>query len=88
MTAGSIVRGFLADYPLLLSRVYLKRTYLIFFSSVLLLSTCSKPEGPEKVTLTDFALKDINPRSATYGELIGPSYYEGNVSGYYFGDAG
>ncbi|MAG21383.1 MAG: hypothetical protein QGG85_02420 [Candidatus Marinimicrobia bacterium] len=79
----------MADYLLPLSRVYLKRTnHIFFFSVLLLLSACSKPDGPEKVTLTDFALKDINPRSVTYGEFIGPSYYEGNVSAYYFGDAG
>ena len=36
----------------------------------------------------DFSLEDINPNSPTYGSLIGPSYYNGNVSSYYFGDQG
>lgn len=89
MTVGSIAREFLADKSAPFGRVVLKQTHLVFFSSVLLwFLACSKPEEPERVTLTDFALEDVNPRSATYGELIGPSYYEGKVSAYYFGDAG
>ena len=27
----------------------------------------------------DFTLEDINPDSDTFGELIGPSYFTGNV---------
>ena len=37
---------------------------------------------------TNFSLEDINPNSPTYGDLIGPSFYKGNASGYYFGDQG
>ena len=36
----------------------------------------------------DFSLEDINPNSPSYSSLIGPSFYNGNVSSYYFGDQG
>ena len=36
----------------------------------------------------DFSLEDINPNSPSYGSLIGPSFYNGYVSSYYFGDQG
>ena len=36
----------------------------------------------------DFSLEDINPKSPSYSSLIGPSFYNGNVSSYYFGDQG
>ena len=43
-------------------------------------------EGP--AVMPDFTLLDINPNSEFYGEYIGPSDFEGQVSGYYFGKAG
>ena len=43
-------------------------------------------EGPE--VMPDFVLEDINPESEYYGQDIGPSFFEGQVSGYYFGKAG
>ena len=35
-----------------------------------------------------FSLIDINPESSFYGELIGTSFFNGQVSGYYFGKQG
>ena len=43
-------------------------------------------EGPE--LMPDFSLIDINLNSDHYGEYIGPSFFTGKVSGYYFGKAG
>ena len=43
-------------------------------------------EGPE--LMPDFSLIDINQNSEYYGEVIGPSFFTGQVSGYYFGKAG
>ncbi|NQU66337.1 MAG: hypothetical protein HQ510_00205 [Candidatus Marinimicrobia bacterium] len=36
----------------------------------------------------DFALEDINDNSPTFGEMVGPFLYEGQVSAFYFGKAG
>ena len=36
----------------------------------------------------DFILEDINPASEYFGQSIGPSFFEGQVSGYYFGKQG
>ena len=38
--------------------------------------------------LSDFSLEDINDNSPTFGEMIGPFFYESEVSCYYFGKAG
>ncbi len=38
--------------------------------------------------MPDFSLEDINPNSENFGQNIGPSFYNGVVSGYYFGKAG
>ena len=42
----------------------------------------------DPVTLTDFALEDINDNSPTFEELVGPFFYQGDISCYYFGKAG
>jgi len=42
----------------------------------------------DPTVMPNFELEDINPNSENFGENIGPSYYAGNVSGYYFGKAG
>lgn len=42
--------------------------------------------GPEP--MPDYSLEDINPNSPYFGVDIGPSYFDGYVSGYYFGKAG
>ena len=36
----------------------------------------------------DFLLEDINPESEYFGENIGPSFFNGQVSAYYFGKQG
>ena len=38
--------------------------------------------------MPDFVLQDINPNSEYFGEYIGPSFFLGQVTGYYFGKAG
>ena len=38
--------------------------------------------------MPDFLLEDINPNSEYFGLEIGPSFFTGQVSGYYFGKAG
>ncbi len=38
--------------------------------------------------LSGFSLEDINDNSLTFGEMVGPFLYEGEVSCYYFGKAG
>jgi hypothetical protein len=37
---------------------------------------------------SDFTLQDINPVSDYYGLDIGPSFFSGQVSCYYFGKQG
>ena len=36
----------------------------------------------------DFVLEDINPASEYFGQNIGPSFFDGQVSIYYFGKQG
>jgi hypothetical protein len=44
--------------------------------------------GGASVALPDFSLPDVNPNSATLGQNIGPSFYAGKVSAYYFTNPG
>jgi hypothetical protein len=44
--------------------------------------------GGAAATLPDFSLQDINPNSLTLGQDIGPSFYSGKVSAYYFTNPG
>jgi hypothetical protein len=44
--------------------------------------------GGASEVLPDFALPDLNPNSTTVGQNIGPSFYSGQVSAYYFADPG
>jgi hypothetical protein len=44
--------------------------------------------GGATVALPDFSLPDLNPNSATLGQNIGPSFYSGKVSAYYFTNPG
>ena len=62
---------------------------LIFSYLLVLIPACdigNKENGNNEYT--NFSLEDINPNSPTFGDLIGPSFYIGNASGYYFGDQG
>ena len=52
----------------------LKKTYLF----ILFLPSFICSQNP-------FFLEDINPNSETYGQLIGPSLYDGDVSVIFFG---
>ncbi len=38
--------------------------------------------------MTEFALEDLNTNSQTFGELVGPPNFQGDISCYYFGHAG
>ena len=42
----------------------------------------------EDVPNPDFSLEDINPESDYFGQNIGPSFFDGQVSAYYFGKQG
>jgi hypothetical protein len=33
----------------------------------------------------DFSLEDLNPGSTTYGQMVGPSHYRGDVCVVFFG---
>jgi|TARA_B100000678_G_scaffold127227_1_gene106531 hypothetical protein len=61
-----------------------------FFYGILALTAACELNDQEnnQPQYIDFSLEDINPNSATHGSMIGPSFYSGNVSGYYFGDQG
>ena len=41
----------------------------------------------EHVEYVDFSLEDMNPTSATFGAMVSPRDYEGQVSVWYFGHA-
>ena len=62
---------------------------LIFFCLLVLIPACELGNKENnRNEYTNFSLEDINPHSSTFGNLIGPSFYIGNASGYYFGDQG
>jgi hypothetical protein len=44
--------------------------------------------GGATVVLPDFSRPDLNPNSATLGQNVGPSFYSGKVSAYYFANPG
>ena len=64
--------------------------FKLFFYGVLALTVACDLTDQEnnQPQYIDFSLEDINPISATHGSMIGPSFYGGDVSGYYFGDQG
>ncbi|MBM4130273.1 hypothetical protein FJ250_04505 [bacterium] len=45
------------------------------------------PAGPGRQPMPDFRLVDVNPFSATGGDLVSPRDYLGVVSAWYFGQA-
>jgi hypothetical protein len=64
------------------------RKIIIFaFISLVFLVTCNSNDNHIK-EISDFSLIDLNPNSPTFNKQIGPSYFKGNITGYYFGDAG
>jgi len=62
---------------------------LWIIAGLLTFVACSKknPTGSNP-SIFDFSLEDLNPNSPTYQQLIGPSTYQGEVSGYYFANQG
>ncbi len=54
-------------------------------SLVAVVAVASTTEGGEP--MPDIALSDVNSTSATFGKMVSPRDYEGNVSGWYFGHA-
>ena len=52
--------------------------------SVLLLSCAFAARGGAD-PVPDFALEDVNPSSASFGDSVGPADYRGSVTAWYFG---
>ena len=60
-----------------------------FFWFVVVFNACEDDLHEKNITLySDFTLEDINPNSNSFGQSIGLSYFNGQVSSYYFGDQG
>ena len=59
------------------------------FGSLIVFHACEDEiDGTNLNPYSDFSLEDINPNSNSYGQSIGLSYFNGQVSSYYFGDQG
>lgn len=43
---------------------------------------------PAAIRYPDFSLADLHPGTPTSGQLVGPSAFRGDVSGYYFTNPG
>ncbi|MCA3012280.1 MAG: hypothetical protein INH41_07760 [Myxococcaceae bacterium] len=65
----------------------------VLVSALLALSACGAPPprtdaplepSPGTGPLPEFTLVDVNPRSASAGQPVGPTRYRGKVSGWYF----
>jgi hypothetical protein len=50
-------------------------------------STAPKTPVDPAGAMPDFSLPDVNPNSATHGNLVSPRQFLGSVSAYYFGSA-
>lgn len=61
---------------------------LALFSAMLWASCGDKIVGMEDSDFVPFLIEDLNPNSSTYGKKVGPPFYFGKVSVYYFGDPG
>ncbi len=60
----------------------------IVFAALTLSTACTPDIGFETgEVLPEFSLEDLNTSSATFGELITPSYFRGQASAWYFGHA-
>ncbi len=53
----------------------------------LLLAGCGDDVTAPTPSMPDFSLRDVNPASATYNQLLSPRHYLGKVSAWYFGHA-
>jgi len=59
------------------------------FCSLIVFHACEdEVDGTNLKPYSNFSLEDINPNSNSYGQSIGLSYFNGQVSSYYFGDQG
>ena len=59
------------------------------FGSLIVFHACEdEVDGTNLNPYSDFSLEDINPNSSSYGQSIGLSYFNGQVSSYYFGGQG
>jgi len=45
------------------------------------------PPPPPTDPAPDFSLRDVNPNSSRFDQMVSPRDYEGQVSAYYFGHA-
>jgi len=61
---------------------------LALFAVMLWVSCEDEIVEMEDLDFVPFLVEDLNPKSSTYGEKIGPPFYLGKVSAYYFGDPG
>ena len=87
---GSTGRAYLSDTTVDLTNPHYRNTVILWtVAAQLFLSSCGgKDPTGNNPSVTDFSLEDLNSNSSTYRQIIGPSTYEGSVSGYYFGDQG
>lgn len=53
------------------------------FSALILTLSACQSDG----IVPDFTLEDVNPASATAGQMLGPQNFDGQVSAWYFGMA-
>jgi hypothetical protein len=62
---------------------------ILILSATLVAGGCKDDNNVSPLTglAPDFALKDLNPNSATHDSTISPRDYLGNVSAWYFGHA-
>ena len=61
-----------------------KLTYFLLL--VILIASCesdNNPSGPSQSYT--YILTDINPASTSYGEIINPANYQGQITLHYFG---
>jgi len=67
----------------------MNRLWVILSVLLLTVSACEdKKVEIEDSDFPPFLVEDLNPNSSTYGKEVGPSFYFGKVSAYYFGDPG
>ena len=52
-----------------------------------ILLTATAEVGQAEPEIADFSVLDVNPTSATFNQMIGPSDFRGQVSAWYFGFA-
>jgi|TARA_B100000809_G_scaffold3764_3_gene4045 hypothetical protein len=76
------------NYRCLINRRIISNFFIYVVFAIIPACGLEDQTNSQSLQYVDFSLADVNPNSPTYGSLIGPSYYNGNVSSYYFGDQG